>query len=445
MPDGPTVRGILRERERRGGSSVRRLPRYSPLPRSRRQRAPDRTRQPLPPPQAARFFVPDVHLGFPETSAADGCCPIDMAGLLGLAPDGDVVVIRGRIMSARLEGGSGSTAADRRGKSWQLEPAGSFEGRLETAVGERYSSLIRWLSRDHAHGSRYGHFDMHGTLPTPDQTAKIHHFIHQRLIPRLSDRPARARASAKGQVDTPPRRISLDAFEECFGFAAGKWHELVPFYGTHNVGTTFRFKGDRFTAVRSGPQSKALARYDAMLADTVRAALPILPEQADEVELYRSGGHAVIRTPLGKHYLCRQVPPYALEAENRLLYYFDSVEFGIEISTTRTGDVILPNVVLATHPYRHMFISNLEAKHIVCMPRPKLYYHRLHQLPLEEAMLEHLESARMTLCAGYGPDNSGFHPIDVLGREVISEEEARARRVPIYPFCHHRHRKHKPV
>lgn len=453
MPDGPTVRGILRERERSRGSSTRRLSRYSP--RSRRQRAPDRAREPLPPPPPARFFVPDVHLGPPETFADESCCPIDMAGLLGLASDADVVVIRGRIMSALAEAGGGPSGGGGRESSWQLKPAGSLEGRLEAVVKERYSRVLRWFSRDHANRGRYGHLDTHGTLPTPDQTARILQFIHHRVIPRLSDRPSPVGASRKASA-LPPRgangkarsfrRISLDAFDDYFGFVAGKWHELVPFYGTHDIGTTFRFKGGRFTAVRSDHQSKALARYDAMLEDTVREALPNRAEQAASTELYRSGSYALIRTPLGKHFLCRRVPPYALESESGLLFYFDAVEVGIEISATRTEEVIVPNIVLATHPYRHMFISNLESKHIVCMPRPKLYYHRLHQLPLEEAMLEHLESARMTLCAGYGPNNSGFHPIDVLGREVISEEEAKARRVPIYPFSHQRQRrKHRPV
>jgi hypothetical protein len=303
---------------------------------------------------------------------------------------------------------------------------------------------MRWFCRDQVNRGRYGHLDVHGTLPTPGVTAEILHFVHQRLIPRLSERPTPDTGWAATGAANRPRGISLDAFEDCFGFAAGKWHELVSFYGTHNVGSTFRFKGDCFTAVRSCPQSEALARYDSVLEDTVRAALPIRPAAAAGAELYRSAGYAVIRTPLGKHCLCRQIPPYAVEAEGGLLYYFDSVEFGIEISATRTEDVIHANVVLATHPYRHMFISNLEGKHIVCMPRPKLYYHRVHQLPLEEAMLEHLESARMTLCAGYGPLNSGFHPLDVLEREVISEKEAKARKVPIYPFLH-RHQKHKPV
>ena len=60
-----------------------------------------------------------------------------------------------------------------------------------------------------------------------------------------------------------------------------------------------------------------------------------------------------------------------------------------------------------------------------------------------EALLEHLESARMTLCAGYDPASSVLHPIHSLGREVIGEREAAARNVPVYPYYRHQRKRRR--
>ena len=46
-----------------------------------------------------------------------------------------------------------------------------------------------------------------------------------------------------------------------------------------------------------------------------------------------------------------------------------------------------------------------------------------------------MESARLTLCAGYLPHTAPFHPIEEVGRETISEKRAQSRNLPIYRYA----------
>ena len=81
-----------------------------------------------------------------------------------------------------------------------------------------------------------------------------------------------------------------------------------------------------------------------------------------------------------------------------------------------------------------MFVGSLGYGNFLCMPRDSQYFRDMYEMPLEEALLHHLESARMTLCAGYMPLNSAYHPIRSLGRRTLSEREARRRHLPIYRY-----------
>ncbi len=69
------------------------------------------------------------------------------------------------------------------------------------------------------------------------------------------------------------------------------------------------------------------------------------------------------------------------------------------------------------------------------MPRTQEYYDRLRDLPPEDALTEHLENARLTLCAGYLPHTAPFHPIEEVGRKTISENRAQSRNLPIYRYA----------
>ena len=88
----------------------------------------------------------------------------------------------------------------------------------------------------------------------------------------------------------------------------------------------------------------------------------------------------------------------------------------------------------ALHAYRHMFVGSLGPGNFICMPRDPSYYQDLYRRPLEHALLAHLESARMTLCAGYQPVNAAVHRIQSVGRKAISLSEVKRRKLPVYWF-----------
>ena len=435
MMGGPSVRRIHRERENKRNGS-RRVPRYAfrgPRPRRQATGTGDVGPRVAPVPQPAARPVPRAAQPAalnvrrrPNTASADpNACPIRIQDLLDLQPNRDVAVIGDQILVGNRGNGTGN----------RLKRVGSLRGRLNAATRTSYSSLQRWASGYRRSGGRYGHLDTWGEIPGPETARAVERFVYERLIPRLSDQspaesvPESPPASPSTELDT----MALDGLEEAFCFSEGVWHELVSYYGAHSRGPVFRVEDGCYLAVRSEPQTAALRRYNRMLEESVRRAVP-RAGSAPKSHLFRKGDHSVIETPLGKTFLCRKLSPFAVEAEDGRLYYFDEIEYGIEITGTETRDVIRPNAVLAMHPYRHMFVSNLGNMYIVCMPRAELYYRRLYQLDLETAMLEHLESARMTLCAGYDPASSFLHPIQTLGREVIGEKEAAARKVTVYPY-----------
>ena len=261
MLGGPTVRRIHREREQKRN---RRVPRYA-FRRPRREQGQGDRAVPLPPPPPTRFFVPDVYLGRRHEVADDGCrFPLNMADVIGLAPERAVVVVRGQIMDVRRSGPLANRArSSSHGQAtWRLAEAGSLQERLEKAVEKAHSSLRRWQARDHNGKGRYRHLDSHGTLPTAAAGEEIERFVHQRLIPRLGNLPALEEVgeSPEREGRRSPRRIALQGLEDAFGFVGGLWHELVPFYGSTDIGVTFSFQSDCFTAIRSEPQSKALSR-----------------------------------------------------------------------------------------------------------------------------------------------------------------------------------------
>ena len=86
--------------------------------------------------------------------------------------------------------------------------------------------------------------------------------------------------------------------------------------------------------------------------------------------------------------------------------------------------------------YRHMFVYDGQAGASICIRQDGGYYRRLHKLPLEAALLHHLETTRMTLCAGYyhGNYSQPFHDIRTLERQTVSREKARQAGWPVYLY-----------
>ena len=145
--------------------------------------------------------------------------------------------------------------------------------------------------------------------------------------------------------------------------------------------------------------------------------------------LYRDDTYAVVRTPRGRTYVVQRVPPYVVEGIDKKLYYFDGVDIGLLVRacsrvtcSRRSVCRCLRNTVTCS--------STVSATTSVC--RDQAYFRELEGMPLAEGTLQHLEAARMTLCAGYMPQNAVMHPVDGVGRREVSLEEARRRWLPIY-------------
>ena len=118
------------------------------------------------------------------------------------------------------------------------------------------------------------------------------------------------------------------------------------------------------------------------------------------------------------------------------MYQFDAVEFGLQIAGLNSSEVMTPfGVRIFRDRYSHMFVEDLGGTLALCMPKSDSYFSSLDRFPLEEALLHHLESARQTLCSGYTPGNSLYHPIHVLGRPTLTELEARQRQLPVYRYA----------
>lgn len=164
------------------------------------------------------------------------------------------------------------------------------------------------------------------------------------------------------------------------------------------------------------------------------AAFPQGRSGPSPCDLYRDEVYAVICTPGGRYHVCQCVPEYVVENMDGTLYYFEGVEVGIHLATTCVPKVLRPVCVQLMQEYRHMFVGHIGGGAFVCMPRPTRYFVELHNQRLEEALLHHLEAARMTLGAGFTPDSAPWHPLASLGRRALSAEEARQRGLPVYWF-----------
>ena len=168
----------------------------------------------------------------------------------------------------------------------------------------------------------------------------------------------------------------------------------------------------------------------------VEAVGPSARGAGPEARVYDNGRHAVVRTTMGRQWVTLRVPPYVVEGENRRLYRFGAVEIGICLTGDKVSDVVHGSAACVIHPYAHMFVLGGDSGSPICMPRSAQYFRRLHRLPLAEAVLQHLESARMTLCSGLFHQNwsTPYHPIASVALGRISATEARRLQLPIYRY-----------
>ena len=444
MNGGPTVRRLYRERAiaetSRHAGSLRRRSLGSRPSRS----------DPAAP-------VPCRHLQGPEllptpVFAARRCprngepaqrspFPLSVASIFGLPKYRNVIVLNRQISVVIPEPrSSADVAVESRTLSGFVHVMGSVDNLLKKVIQLRLASLNHWAAASEGPG-RYAEVDRYFTGSAAALGELIDRFVHEELIPelRLLDQQADGVGGGPGPGQQHVSATLAD-LEDRFAFVGDRWYELVEFYGNsprHQL--ALHLRDESLLAVRDESTTAAVARYDALLRDELLATLaPQRIGSGSPCDLYRDERYAVIRTPRGRYFVSQFLPAYVVESIDRKLYYFDAAEIGIAITSTDVRKVISPQAVQIMHAYRHMFVGVMGDGHYLCMPRHQSYFDELHRLPLEYSLLRHLESGRLTLCAGYQPVNAGVHPIHATGRRTINLAEARKRHLPIYWYDHPR-------
>ena len=438
MNGGPTVRRIHRERALAEGARH---------PHSRRRARARRRPSRSDPAAVAHFGDVDVRELLPIPLIAQRCprdqeparrsrFPLSVASVFGLLKYKTVIVLNrqvGVVMPKPCS--SADVAVESSSFSGYLHVMGSVDSLLKRAVQLRLTSINQWAATSEG-PDRYAELDCYAARPSAAVGDRIDGFVHEKLIPTLQqlDRQARHKAQGSPSPVPPPVSATLPDLEDRFAFVGDRWHEMVPFFGASSRHQqTMRIRDMALLGVRDESTKAAVARYDTLLRDELLTATSARHSGADgQCDLYRDERYAVIRTPRGRYFVCQFLAPYVVESMDRKLYYFDAAEIGIAITSTDVRKVVTPQAVQIMHSYRHMFVGFMGGGHYLCMPREGSYFDELHHLPLERSLLCHLESGRLTLCAGYQPVNAAVHPIQATGRRTISLGEAKKRHLPIY-------------
>ncbi|MFC1526390.1 hypothetical protein ACFL6X_06225 [Candidatus Latescibacterota bacterium] len=433
---GPTVRRLHRERQARAAGA----------PGLRERQGESASAGAAPAPYAVAR-EPSTR----ATRSAGSGFPFNVASLLATDRFGNVAVLDDEILHLTWrEPRQGEDWAEVSNQRLAIQNGGSLRRRLEQACEEHGEAVVEWVRR-HSPKSSGGGLDAGRDMP--DTAREVETFVLDELIPALREAASGGEAPPRGlqAVDpaagpptgkgpgsrTPAPDVELDGgkwwayFGEC-------WFQLVPYFGRRTPGR-FRLQlGERAYVERSRlKRSCMMERQERRLQRAMVEALGPSVDRGEEVSrLYDDGEHAVLLTPQGRYWMCRRVPPYAVEGPNRRIYRFDGAEVGIWISSVDPARVLHEASACIVHPYAHMFVLGGGAGAPICMPRPQDYYRRLQRLPLAEGLRRHLESARMTLCAGLFHNNlsSPYMPVDAVARGTIRASEARQLGIPIYRY-----------
>lgn len=450
MLAGPTVRRMRRERAA-GQAGPERYKRNH----SRRS-----TMAPVVVETAPRPAPPPPVPAWPSTSGLPFC----MASLLGT--HGDVAVIDDQILKI-------TPRHPKPGEDWveinrcrrAIQVCGALKARVQRSFGLYRQALEQWaLGRSPAAG--YAALDRSIGLVNMAPDYALEEFIIDRLIPRLEreagvedgtfrlsmpdlqvDNAAVENVSTAPQAVVPTRLTDamLDVeFSQDIAFSGNSYYTLSPFYGRVRAGQFhLRWGGREFVGPTREHRFRALERYDRFLETTIAQVLAPLVQQgvqeqkveqeSRECVLYDDGKHAVVRSPAGQLFVCRHLPEYVVEGSDRRLFHFEPVQLGVHLSALGSGHFPGPQVM---HPYRHMFVMGTQAGEFICMPRDGKYYGQLRRLPLEDAFIAHLESARLTMCSGYFHNNGTcpYHQVELLGKPQLSPTEVRQRGLPLYRY-----------
>lgn len=373
--------------------------------------------------------------------------PFSTTTLLGLdQPNTDALVLDGqviRLSDRRSRDGGAQVLVNRLPRA--VTGSISLTELLSQAMRGHRTEIEHWVQRTHG---RPG-------LLAPDlpalslaASAGIERFVRKILVPRLEREqgvaPVPVLDPAPSESLEDPVELAVLTFTtgqlwpRWFAIWRDTWYGLAPFAGERPSGRFHLvWKGRAFIAMSSTKGRLAIRSYDERLESLIGSSFRDLPQQRPEsTVVYQSPPYTVFRTQRQHFFLCRQLPPYVIEGQSRALYLFPGVQIGIPITALEADTVLWPLAARVMHAYRHMFAQSFGGWTPICMPQPTGYYTRLHQLPLEEALLQHLESARMTLCAGYHQGNRAaiFHDIARLHMPRISLAETQARNLPVYRY-----------
>jgi len=372
-----------------------------------------------------------------------------MKSLLRMEQYPDVVVLDGEIVHITWKGarrGEDQVALNR--TRARARPGGSLKQRLQQAYQTHREAVRQWVQVN-GPGSRHAGLDA-GRQPLRTQLSNsIGRFVHTKLIPRLEKEAGGQSREPRPQPETPrpstppagpvalPGVDVLDS-GRWWAFHGDCWYQLVPFGGSRSPGRLHLTVGQQeFAEWRRTRRGWMLDRQNRRLERSMVEAVGPSARGAEVVaRTYDNGLHAVVQTAMGRLWVTLRVPPYAVEGENRRLYRFGAVEIGICLTGDRASDVIHGSAACVTHPYDHMFVLGGDSGSPICMPRSAQYYRRLHRLPLAEAILRHLEAARVTLCSGLYSQSwsTPYHPIASVAQGQISTTEARRLQLPVYRY-----------
>ena len=423
MQGGPTVRWLQRDgtqRQEAGRNFNTQSGNRSPLGRFRMLEAiEDRwtTR-----PESKRAAIRRARLA----------CPGKAATLLGIGEGEDVVLVDGFVIRIEQAG---------LWQAVQVKDPVSARRTLDANLKLQRAALQQWALTNRS-SWRYTILDRHGLKPLrgdgAESNPRIARFIDTRLIPRLRgvSMPEGTEAVTPEAPAIKPREL-LARFGPNFALVGGQQFELIPYFGEAPPPHLYHIQlmtGRQFLGIKAQERDVALRRYDEIVESAVEGALRPAGGRPHP-DLFSDDRYRVVRTPAGRYFVSQRFGDYCVEGRDGLLYHFDGVEFGVQICGMSTAEVLTPFAVrIFRDYYPHMFVDRLGGALALCMPRSDSYFRSLDRLPLEEALLHHLESARQTLCNGYSPANSLYHPIQALMRPVVSEEVARAQRLPIYRY-----------
>lgn len=373
--------------------------------------------------------------------------PFSTTSLLGLHQlNTDALVLDGTVIQVR----------DRRPRAGETEvlinrlPKAVYscmplEELVHQTLRRHHREIGLWVQRTHINPTLLDRDLPPATTATAET---IGQFVREHLIPRLraerdSSSEPTADAAARKPVGDPVEAViqsfpSAQLWPRWFAFYHDTWYGLVPFSGQPLNGRFHLVWKDRsFIAMSRMKGRIAVRTCDQRLEEAVGGSFQGLQEQRLEPSvLYRHHPYSVLRSAKRNYFICRQIPPYVVEGQDRALYLFPQVQVGVPITALEVDEALRPFSARIMHAYHHMFAHSAGACEPICMPLPNGYYARLCELPLEDALLQYLEAARMTLCAGYheGNTSAAFHDVRRLNMPRITRVEAKARGLVVYPF-----------